>query len=874
MHMKPSSFVTDIAEDLSRGRRGVFMRINVAIAVACLSVATAAAGANAEAAIRRPMNIPEQPLDAALQSLAKQRDLQMIYPYEVVGTLRTHGVTGEMTFEEALSALLSGTGLEYKYLDEKTVTIVPSGSNKDRQKIAPVSGMNHQDDTTLDADADSAATTRLVWKQLMLAQTSATSAAQDVEDSNTTERLEEVIVTAQRRQENLQDVPISISVLGGAQLDRTNVSVIDELKRVPGIAGLSVEGGTAATTLSVRGVTSTGSQFSGTSTVGYYLDSVPFGFVRQATVPDSNPYDLQRVEVLRGPQGTLYGVNAANGVVRVLTQDPKLNEFEAKFRVATSAVEDGDQGYRGDAALNIPLIPGRLAARAVIGYEDSPGWVDVPYGDDINDRQASNARLKLLAAPTDNLSVGLMVWHSESTADSTDQSFEDRTALDAAPGNSEVEYDVYALTVEYEFPHFTFSSSSSLMDFANDAAAPPKFLTGTSATSLLSHFSSEVFAQEFALHSTADGPWKWSLGGIYRDVNDLVAQNIVNVQTGVGTLANPNGLAYKDLAESYAVFGELTRSFHDGGFDITAGLRYFEDKNGVRQKINPNSVTAPLINTDAKFDAVSPRLVLSWHASESLTTYASYAEGFRSGFGQSPSALAIQPTLPAVHEDNLVNYEVGIKGNALGGMLHFEAAAYYIDWEDTQIGLRIPIPGTTTTLAALVNSEGANGPGAEAGVTFKPTNNFDIGVNGSWSGLGAAADTSTIAGTTTVLLIPEGDRLPTSPEWTANLFADYRFALGSFHASVSGGVSYVSEMTSYLSRTTPPSVVVDFSEEALIARADFAVTAPSGWTASLFVENLTDENVIVSPASVVGSIAGERQRNRPRTIGLQFEYKY
>lgn len=697
-----------------------------------------------------------------------------------------------------------------------------------------------------------------------------TAAAASGDKAELNKPVEEVLVTAQRRQESLQDVPISITVLGSEQLDRAGGGVLDELRRVPGIAGLSIEGGTESTTLSVRGVTSTGSQFSGTSTVGYYLDSVPFGFVRQASVPDSNPYDLQRVEVLRGPQGTLYGVNAANGVVRVLTQDPNLDDFEAKIRVATSTVEDGGQGYRGDAAVNIPLIPGRLAARGVIGYDDSPGWIDAPFDDDINDRQASNARLKLLGAPTDNLSIGLMVWHSESTADSGSASFEDRTARAVAPGNSEAEYDLYALTVEYEFPHFIFTSSSSLMEFANDAAAPPQSVTGTS---LISHFSSEVFAQEVALSSTSEGPWKWSLGGIYRDVNDLVTQNIINVQTGVGVFANPNGLGYKDLSESYAVFGEVTRSFFNGQFDVTAGLRYFEDQNGVRQTENLVDAAAPLIVTDAKFEQVSPRLVLTWHASESLTAYASYAEGFRSGFGQSPTALAVAPTLPAVNEDNLVNYEVGIKGNAFGRMLLFEAAVYYIDWEDTQIGLRIPVPGTTTTLAALVNSEGANGPGAEAGVTFQLTD-FDIGVNGSWSGLGAAADTSTIVGTTTVLLIPEGDRFPTSPEWTANLFADYRFALGSFDASVSGGLSYVSEMASYLTRSTPPGVVVDFSDEALIASANFAVTAPSGWTASLFVENLTDENVIVSPGAVLGSITGERQRNRPRTIGLQFEYQY
>src|SRR5687767_1647963 len=140
--------------------------------------------------------------------------------------------------------------------------------------------------------------------------------------------LEEIIVTAQKREERLQDVPISISVLSGAELDQlTSDGVLEALERVPGVVATAPMAGSGAQ-LTVRGVSAGGATFNGSSPIAYYLDSVPFGLVKTAIVPDSNIYDLNRVEVLRGPQGTLYGASAQNGVVRVLTNDANPNEFE------------------------------------------------------------------------------------------------------------------------------------------------------------------------------------------------------------------------------------------------------------------------------------------------------------------------------------------------------------------------------------------------------------------------------------------------------------------------------------------------------------------------------------------------------------------
>ncbi len=164
------------------------------------------------------------------------------------------------------------------------------------------------------------------------------------------------MVTAQKRTERLQDVPISITVLNGGDLDRSTVDgVMDALRGVPGVApSVNVFGGSS--NVSIRGVSAAGPQYFGSSPVGYYVDSVPFGLVKSAISPDSSAYDLERVEVLRGPQGTLYGASAQAGVVRVLTNDPVMNEFDFKERASVSDTEYGGVNYRTDTAVNLPAF--------------------------------------------------------------------------------------------------------------------------------------------------------------------------------------------------------------------------------------------------------------------------------------------------------------------------------------------------------------------------------------------------------------------------------------------------------------------------------------------------------------------------------------
>ncbi|MFC4311615.1 TonB-dependent receptor [Steroidobacter flavus] len=672
--------------------------------------------------------------------------------------------------------------------------------------------------------------------------------------------LEEVVVTAQWREQLLQDVPISISVLNGEDLDSATVEdLTDVLSRVPGVSiNETIAGG--GSQVVVRGVAAPLAVFNGASPTAYYLDWVPFGFSTHAIGPDPNVYDLERIEVLRGPQGTLYGASALNGVVRVLTRDADLKQFAAKARVSTSNTEDGGWNYRGDVALNAPLIEGKLAARAVLGYQDLAGWIDKPTHDDANDAQLRNARLKINAQPTEELSIGASAWLSRSDRGAPSISYESRTSSSLGDEPISTDYDAYGFKVGYEFGMFSLTSVTSYIDYVNhsflDLGIPvdPPFR-------IEYDLQAESVAQEVILSSKLNGPWRWSAGVIYRELDDRQYYFINGIYLAPGRLTN--------TSRSKAVFGEVTRALHDGDVEITAGLRYFEDNVRLEEQSRLTGVPPEeLVNSEDSFDATTPRLAFTWHPSKQMTVYASYSEGFRSGVIQDPGILAVAP-VPSAKPDRLSNYEIGTKGNLLGGLFSFDAAAYYIDWQDVQqpIVVRVPVGTTFRDLSALVNGESASGIGFDIGLTTRPFDGFDVGVNATWNDL--TMDSEMVSGG--VALFDKGDRLTYSPEYTLGLSADYAFPLGrnSFEGIVSASANYTSAVESRGIvggvRTVTPS------DSMTMARVSFSINAPNDWTVTLFVDNLTDENG--SPAKL-DNYSNWGIRVRPRTVGAQLEYRF
>lgn len=673
------------------------------------------------------------------------------------------------------------------------------------------------------------------------------------------DRFEEIVVTAQKRTESLVDVPIAISALSGRALDHgTAEGVAEALRAVPGVATVS-DRNALGTQVIVRGVAG-GGLFSGSGApIAYYLDSVPFGLVRTAIAPDSTAYDLERVEVLRGPQGTLYGASALNGVVRILTKDVDLDTVELKARGMTSLTRHGGWNYRSDAAVNVPISEGKLALRVTGGYQDFSGWIDRVTERDANDAEAGNVRFKLKAQPTDALTIGLSTWISRADYGAPNTGDADRFHASTVAEPSSVDYDVYAFNVDYDLGLATLSSATSYLEYEafNILDYGPfcgVFCTGFTQTNTL---SSEVLTEELLLNSSHEGPWRWSIGGFFRDVSD---------ESEYVFPGSPPG-GFDDTSQSLAFFGEVTRGFGDGRFELTGGLRHFRDRVRMRDRA-PGSTIADR----ATFESTTPRVVLTWHTSRDATVYASYSQGFRSGVVQTPEVITVG--FPPAKPDKLTNYEIGAKADLLDRKLSVELAGYFIDWKNIQQNLSVPIGNTF--YAGIVNGPGASGVGIDFSITARPAEGVSLGVTSSYNDLGFDSDVLTSG----VTLFNEGERPNQSPELTLSGFAQYELALGGGYTGTFGAsANYTSEVT--LRNVINGARIVSPSESLLIGGASFTLSAPASWQARLFVDNVTDEQGVALSSSFPDPFSTTRSfipswdaRPRPRTFGLQIDFRY
>ncbi len=259
---------------------------------------------------------------------------------------------------------------------------------------------------------------------------------------------------------------------------------------------------------------------------------------------------------------------------------------------------------------------------------------------------------------------------------------------------------------------------------------------------------------------------------------------------------------------------------------------------------------------------MSPRVVLTWHPSDQLTAYLSYAEGFRSGVLQTPGALSQVPNFPPAEADTLHNYEVGVKGSTRDGRFSYETAMYYIDWDDVQQNVSVGTLG----FSAIVNGRQASGMGVDVALAARPADGLQLGVNFSWNDL--TLDGVIQSGG--VDLILDGERLNRSPEYTAGGSASYEFPMGSsgLTGQLSASANFISEQ---ITRTFFGGPSAGTSDDVIVGRVSFAVDA-TRWGAVLFVNNVNDERgaTVVPPFGA----ADWNSHVRPRTVGVQLEYRF
>ncbi|HWU25320.1 MAG TPA: TonB-dependent receptor [Rhizomicrobium sp.] len=676
-------------------------------------------------------------------------------------------------------------------------------------------------------------------------------------------QVEEVVVTAQKREESLAKVPISIGVLQGKDLEAPKYS--DTSDALASMAGVAVNYATfdGNSMISIRGISTDASELGGSSPVAYYLDSVPYGLITAAIAPNQNVYDLQRIEVLKGPQGTLYGADSLAGVVRVLTNDADLSSFELKGRVSGSETDDGGGNYVGDAAINVPIIQDKLAVRAVVGYDNESGWIDTVADSHANFSRDENYRFKINAQPTDNLSIGLSAWLGRFQGGAPNTGNDNNHSTAAFPQYIRNNFDAYGVNVAYDLEGYELSSHTTYLQYDSNGGEDLTSVVGFPFP-LNTGFFGKVYAEEALINSPADSDWRWSVGGILRRAEEDQHQFLYGLSPFLNLLLTGNAGGYyeiqKDVSQSYAAYGEVTRLFLNDQIEVTGGIRYFHDSvNQVGQIVFP---VGPLIPRGSLSDSITPRAVVTWHADPNMMFYLSYSQGFRSGFPQ-PSTI----TLPAVKPDTLTTYEAGSKGTAFDNQIQYEFAVYHMLWQDMQESIDVPCCGGIYTKAGINGK--ASGNGVDVSLNTEPLDGLKLGVAASWNNV--TLDVPIVVPPMTTI-IPAGTRPNYSPELTGSLTASYDFPLGfgNLNGQISGSANYTSKQHDRQFAITTLGVSPGIGDPMTTSHLAMSVISDN-WTATFYINNLNNWN---------GAVIREFNdpdlyvRIRPRTIGLQLEYNF
>lgn len=835
----------------------------VAAAAGALMLVGLAQADNAKAAIREQTHVPPGTLDRALRSFAKERNLVLVYRSDVVGGVRTRGASGYLTREEALGQLLQGSGLTYRFLDDKTVTIVPlsapsEGADPSRTPSAPASfssskrGKAAQPSKSVHGGA------------IRISEADppqSTGAANPAAGSASPGVLEEVVVTAEMRHQRLLDVPASITVISGNDIAKTGAATLEDLQyEAPGVSIAEFSPGQQR--LEINGI----SAYEGLPTVGVYLDEMPLNMNFAGSGMDVRLLDMQRVEVLRGPQGTLYGQGSLGGTLRYITNQPDLNAFGGTFATEGAAIDGGGVDWKADGVLNLPLVQGRLGVRLAAQYQNFGGWINetllkVPRA---NSGRDYTVRAAGLWVPSDPLSISLMVQHQVFHVNDQNLGGADGTAQDSILQPSRETVDLANLTAKYDLGGAQLLSSTGWLDRSEDTQdddsaayipyletpAPVGFgLPAGSIQSVAYDFTTQdhILTEELRLSTEGNGRFGGTVGVFYRDSHtrslqsEPVTPDIVPVDVFSGDGTNPEN------SRSWAAFGQghyrLTSAL-----EATLGLRYFQDRQ--QQAVTSTSFGYTTNDQGTQtFTSTSPRLDLSWHVSDDVNLYASVAKGFRSGgFNLTSESGGLFPIPQTYAPETLWTYELGSKFQSAGGRVASDVSVYHNDWKNVQ-SLAFP---TGFPLVYTVNGGTITGWGVNGQLTVRPLESLELGLTGGWNDMSYVSTTADHS---------PGDAPDYVPRYTASAFAEYRYHWtpslpGFLRVDYQRSDRFQIFLRNYMAAPAFSNVL-----NYVNVRAGVQV---SGWTVSLLGKNLTNENGVLYPA-LGGSI--DPVRPEPRSIG-------
>ena len=823
------------------------MRAVIVAAAISFSLGSLSLAQSAGAAMRMHTDIAPQPLGPALKVFAQTRDLQVLYFSGLVKDLKTGGAVGELTQDEALTQLLSGTGLTYRYVDQNAVTIVAASAGSSAAAVEKEEGKGQSSG------------------EFHVAQLGAAGPA----------TLEEVVVTAQKRTERLQDVPVPVSAINADSLVQQNqVRMQDYATRVP---GLSVAPQPAfGQILSIRGITTGPGE---NPSVGITVDDIPFGSSTYigygAVVPDLDPADLARIEVLRGPQGALYGASSLGGLIKFVTLDPSTSELTGHVEAGVSGVHNGpDAGYSFRGAVNAP-VTSALAIRASAFTRLDPGYIDntVTHRDGVNNQRVSGGRLSGLWRPSEDLSVKLSAlyqdFRSDGTADVSPGSEGLRQSWTPGTGASDGKIQAYSATVNAKLgagmelvslSGYNIRQAQTSVDVSSVYGPLAAMAYNIGTTGLISASKTNKFSQEIRLTVPLGTHVEWLLGGFYTHEDSTVTQDINVITPDAGAIV-ANGLrtTSPSIYREYAGFTDLTWHVTEQ-FDVQAGGRW----SSIDQSLQ-NTLFAPLLGapvaqvgdkTHSSAKPVTYLLTPRFKLSQQLMVYARIASGYRPGGSNGPLCQVFNFACE-YSPDKTYNYELGAKGDILNRLFSYDVSLYRINWKDIQLHAVVP-PG----IGYLTNASEARSQGLEVSFEARPVTGMTASLWGAWN----TAELTQSLPSFSVAQGGSGDRLPYSSRFSGHFSLNQDFPLTAQTTGFAGAsISYVGNRLGAFSGSGSAPGPREYLPA--YARTDAHVGVKyETWTFSGYVNNAFDKRGILERG--VDLLPTATLYIQPRTVGM------
>ena len=807
------------------------------IASALVACTCLVAVATPSAAQQISFTIPAGSLKSALDTYARQARRAVIYKADDVRGAVSPGFRGTGTPSQVLDALLANSGFSASPGASGAVAIVRGNG--------PSAQVQTADASSTDAEGG-----------------------------------EEIIVTANKQgNQRLIDVPLAVSAVNTDRLVQTGAVRLEDFSAtVPGVAVANNAAGGVQTQVVFRGI-STGA--GGNPISAAYIDDAPITSATLAgggnSFPDFDPSDLERIEFLRGPQGTLYGAASLGGLVRYVTRKPDFDTLSGRAELDLSSVAHGNQGGGVRARVNVP-INDKIAFTASGFYRLDPGFIDNRLNGkkDINGGRYRGGRVAVAFKPSENVTVRGSILHQRIDIDAVTTTDVDSSGkplfgtyeVSRPPRSSRMKarFTIYDLAVEGEFggvqltsdTSYSINNAGTAVDYTKLVGSLVDGLAGTPAgtigVDIYQPYKSKKFSQEVRLQSTGDGFFGWQVGGFYTRENARYFALVEPLYAISGAPADGIGLPDLGTAlqvsryEEIAGFGTITLKFTPR-FSVAGGLRYSHIE--TRLAVTNDGL---LLGT-SMFDGTSSdnQLTFSinpvYRVTPNFMVYGRVASGYRPG-----GANVFTPAIPTFSPDTVVSYEIGAKGELFNRMLTLDVAAFLIDWKDIQVRQTTTANGGIP-LNYTANAGKARSQGVEAAVVLRPVHGLTF--NGNLAYTDAAFRTTTA-------IAPAGARLPTTPKWSGQVGFEYRFDTGSdWSPFVGASYRYVGRRLGEFAAAPggPRFVMPSYETVDLRAGAEYR-----GFEVTAFVRNVADKYGVtgafdLGPYSTVSLL-------QPRTFGL------